>query len=200
MSASKRFRKRAADDNDDDDDDDDVIIIEASSSPVIINEHCQHTDRSTGDLCQEFFSVLCMHCNLYLCFAHVDVHQTLLIEQRDQLVDEFNERLDQLNQLLERPDRLRTAVVENYEIKWKKKLSFLQRLSLEKTVDLKPVALELKQLFQPIRTVLSEQRCVSAAQIRKIQASFEQFDQHKLVRYRNINARYIFLHPPNSCC
>ena len=187
MNESKRFRKRATDD----DDDDDVIIIETSSSPVIVNEHCQHADGSSGDLCREFFSVLCMHCNLYLCYAHVEVHQTWLIEQRDQLVNDFNQRLDQLNQLLEQPDQLRAAVVDNYEIQWKRRLSFLQRLSLEKTVDLKPVVLELKQLFRPIGMVLSQQRCVSSAQIRKVQASFEHFDQNKIVRCPDANARHV---------
>ncbi|CAF0938522.1 unnamed protein product [Rotaria sordida] len=166
MNLSKRFKK---DNGNRDNDDDDIIIIESRTTSSIINEFCQHIDKITGEHCKEYYSVICIHCNLYLCYIHVEIHRILLINERDRLINELNERIDELNQLIENPDKIKQILIEQIEIKYKKKISFIQQLSIEKLMNLNKIIIELKQLFQPIRIIFQQNQCVSLIQIKKIQ-------------------------------
>jgi hypothetical protein len=170
MNLSKKFKK--------DNDDDDVIIIEPSS---IINEFCQHIDKKSNENCREYYSVLCIHCNLYICYIHVEIHRILLINERDQLIDELNERIDELNRLGENPERIQKMLIEKLEVRNEKKVPFIQQLAIEKLFDLNKIIIELKQLFQPIRIIFSQNQCVSFRQIKKIKETFIQFDHNKKV-------------------
>jgi len=173
MNLSKKFKK-------DNDNDDDIIIIESPKS-TILNEFCQHIDKTTGQSCTEYYSVICIHCNLSLCYIHVEIHRILLINERDQLINELNERIDQLNQLVENPDKIQKLLIETLEIKTEKKISFIQQIGIEKLINLNEIIVELKQLFQPIQIILKQNQSVSLFQIKKIKQTFIQFDENKKV-------------------
>ncbi|CAF0934953.1 unnamed protein product [Rotaria sordida] len=183
MNLSKRFKK---DNGNRDNDDDDIIIIESRTTSSIINEFCQHIDKITGEHCKEYYSVICIHCNLYLCYIHVEIHRILLINERDRLINELNERIDELNQLIENPDKIKQILIEQIEIKYKKKISFIQQLSIEKLMNLNKIIIELKQLFQPIRIIFQQNQCVSLIQIKKIQECFLKFDENKKLLINSI--------------
>ncbi|CAF4293109.1 unnamed protein product [Rotaria sp. Silwood2] len=182
MNLSKRFKKDNS--NKDYDDDDDIIIIESRTTSSVINEFCQHTDNITGEHCKEYYSVVCIHCNLYLCYIHVEIHRILLINERDQLINELNQRIEELNELVENPDKIKQLLIEQIEIKYKKKIPFIQQLSFEKLIDLNKIIIELKQLFLPIRIIFTQNQCVSLIQIKKIQESFLKFDENKKVKQK----------------
>ncbi|CAF2493345.1 unnamed protein product [Rotaria sp. Silwood2] len=184
MNLSKRFKKDNS--NKDYDDDDDIIIIESRTTSSVINEFCQHTDNITGEHCKEYYSVVCIHCNLYLCYIHVEIHRILLINERDQLINELNQRIEELNELVENPDKIKQLLIEQIEIKYKKKIPFIQQLSFEKLIDLNKIIIELKQLFLPIRIIFTQNQCVSLIQIKKIQESFLKFDENKKLLINNI--------------
>ncbi|CAF3485485.1 unnamed protein product [Rotaria sp. Silwood1] len=182
MNLSKRFKK----DKSNNDNDDDIIIIESRTTSSFINEFCQHIDTITGEHCKEYYSVVCIHCNLYLCYIHVEIHRIILINERDQLINELNERIDELNKLIENPDKLKQILIEQIEIKYQKKVSFIQQLSMEKLIDLNKIINELKQLFLPIRIIFTQHECVSLIQIKKIQECFLKFDENKKLLINNI--------------
>jgi len=172
MNLSKKFKKEP--------NDDDVIIIESTKSSII-NEFCQHIDKMTGESCREYYSVICIHCNLYLCYIHVEIHRILLINERDQLINELNERINELNQLVENPDQIQKLLIENLERKNEKKISFIQQIGIEKLINLNQILIELKQLFQPIQIIFKQTQSVSLFQIKKIKQTFIQFDENKKV-------------------
>ncbi|CAF3933582.1 unnamed protein product [Adineta steineri] len=171
---------------DNDDDDDDIIIIEPTTTSSIINEFCQHIDKITNESCKEYYSVVCIHCNLYLCYIHVEIHQILLLNERDQLINELNERINDINQLIENPDKIQKILFEQIEIKTKMKVSFIQQLSTEKLIDLNKIIIELKQLFEPVRTIFKQNQCVSLYQIKKIKECFVKFDENKKLLFNRI--------------
>ena len=174
MSSSKRF-KRA-------DDDDEIIIIDSpKSTSELPNELCQHIDPATKETCREYYSVLCLHCHLSLCYIHVEIHRLLLLNERDQLVNELNERIDRLDQLIEHPDRIQKLVIEKFERETQERISFLQQIAMERSLDLKNIIDQLKELFQPIRLLFQQTRSISFVQINKIRQSFRQFDENQNV-------------------
>ena len=179
MNLSKKLKRENSNRNDDDDD---IIILESTTTSSIINEFCQHIDKITGESCREYYSVVCIHCNLYLCYIHVEIHRILLLNQRDQLINELNQRIDDLNQLIKNPDKIRKMLFEQLEIKNQTKISFIQQLGIEKLVDLNKIIIELKQLFKPVRIIFEQNQCISLFQIKKIKESFIQFDENKKVR------------------
>ncbi|CAF3536192.1 unnamed protein product [Rotaria socialis] len=181
MNPSKRFKNE----NSNKDSDDDIIIIESTKAPVI-HEYCQHIDNITGESCKEYYAIVCIHCNLYLCYIHVEIHRVLLINERDKLVNELNERIEEINQLIENPDRIQQLLIEQMENRKKTKVSFIHQLSLEKLINISKIINDLKQLFEPIRIVLQKTRCVSSIQIKKIQESFLKFDENKKILINNI--------------
>lgn len=181
MNLFKRFKRESSKR----DEDDDIIILE-SRTTTNVSEYCQYIDKNTGESCKEFYAVVCMHCNCYLCYVHVEMHRFLLIIERDQLIDELNRRINEINQLTENPDKIHKLLIENLEIRNQKKVSLLQQLSLEKLVDINKTIVELKQLFQPVRTILQHNQSVSFIQIKKIRESFLKFDENKKVK-KHIN-------------
>lgn len=184
MNSSKRFKK-------DNDDGDDIIIIDSPTSSLILNEFCQHTDQTTGETCREYYSVICIHCHLSLCYVHVEIHRILLLNERDQLINELNERIDDLN-----PEKIQKFLIDQFERKTQKKLSFVQQIAMEKLIDLNNIIIQLKELFQPIRIIFKENRSVSLFQIKKIKQTFQQFDENKNVSLILLfvirNFRFIF--------
>jgi hypothetical protein len=176
MNLSKKFKRENSNKNDGDD----IIILESTTSSII-NEFCQHIDKITGESCREYYSVICIHCNLYLCYIHVEIHRILLLNERDQLINELNQRIDDLNQLIESPDKIQKMLAEQLEIKTKTKVSFIQQLGMEKLVDLNKIIVELKQLFQPVQTIFKQTQCISLFQMKKIKETFLQFDENKKV-------------------
>ncbi|CAF3790548.1 unnamed protein product [Rotaria magnacalcarata] len=181
MNPSKRFKNE----NSNKDSDDDIIIIE-STKASIIHEYCQHIDNIAGESCREYYAMVCTHCNLYLCYIHVEIHRVLLINERDKLVNELNERIEEINQLIENPDRIQQLLIEQIENRKKTKVSFIHQLSLEKLINISKIINDLKQLFEPIRIVLQKTRCVSSIQIKKIQETFLKFDENKKILINNI--------------
>lgn len=176
MSSAKRLKK-------DHNDDDEVIIIDSPPrlTSDLPNELCQHLDQITKETCREYYSVLCLHCNLSLCYTHIEIHRLLLLNERDQLINELNERIDRLDHLMEHPDRIQKLVIDKIEQQNQQKISFLQQIAMEKSLDLKNIIVQLKELFQPIRRILEQTHSISVLQIRKIQQSFLQFDENQNV-------------------
>jgi hypothetical protein len=103
------------------------------------------------------------------------------MNERDQLINELNERIDELNQLMENPDKIQRFLIEELEIKNQKKICFIQQINTGNFIDLNKIIIELKQLFQPIRTIFRQNSSVSLFQIKKIKESFIQFDENKKV-------------------
>lgn len=158
--------------------DDDVILVESATTAPVINESCQHVDQSSGDLCREYHAALCLHCRLLLCYTHVELHRLWLLNERDQLIDELNERIARLNQLTDSREMFQKILFEESE----RKLPFVQQLSLAKVVNVDEALRELKQLFDPVQNVFQRHQCVSLAQIKKIRDCFRQFDENKKVK------------------
>ena len=177
MNLSKKFKRQTTDQ------DDDIIIIESLSSDSR-NEICQHVDQATGEQCQSYVSVLCMHCQLYLCFIHLEVHRILLIDERDRLSDQFNERVDHLCQWRAHPMQCQAFLMENYQVKFKRKLSFVQRLALEKSINLTRIIDELQALLQSVRILFCQQQSVSSFQLERMRESLGQYDRKRLVKER----------------
>lgn len=177
MNLSKKFKRQITTDNNNDDD---IIILESSSTSYP-NEYCQHIDKITGESCREFYAVLCIHCNLSLCYIHVEIHRILLTNERDQLINELNQRIDDLNQLIDNPNQIQKFLIEEFQIKYENKFSFLQQIGIEKYVNLNEITQELKQLFQPIHHIFQNNHTVSLFQIKRIKQCFLQFDENKKV-------------------
>jgi hypothetical protein len=171
MNVSKKLKRE-------NDNDDDIIIIDSPppTSSVIPNEFCQHIDQTTGESCREYYSVVCIHCHLSLCYIHVEIHRILLLNERDQLINELNERIDELN-----PEKIQKFLIDKLERKNQKKLSFIQQIGIEKSIDLNDIIIQLKEFFQPIRIIFKQTQSVSLFQIKKIKQSFRQFDENKNV-------------------
>ena len=167
--SSKRFKK---------DNDDDIIIIDSPTSSLILNEFCQHTDQTTGETCREYYSVICIHCHLSLCYVHVEIHRILLLKERDQLINELNERIDDLT-----PEKIQKFLIDQFEQKTQKKLSFVQQIAIEKLIDMNNIIIQLKELFQPVRIIFKQTQSVSLFQIKKIKQAFQQFDENKNVSF-----------------
>ena len=177
MSSAKRLKK------DNDNDDDEIIIIDSPRLTFEMpNEFCQHTDQTTKEICREYYSVVCLHCNRSLCYTHVEIHRLLLLNERDQLINELNERIDRLDQLFEHPDQIQKLVIDKIEQHNQQRISFLQQIAMEKSLDLKNIIVQLKELFQPIRLIFEQTHSISVLQIQKIQQSFRQFDENQNVK------------------
>lgn len=169
MNLSKRFKRE-------NDNDDDIIIIDSPPTSSSSNEFCQHTDQTTGESCREYYSVICIHCHLSLCYIHVEIHRILLLNERDQLINELNERIDELNS-----EKIQKFLIDKFERKTQQKLSFIQQIGIEKLIDLDNIINQLKELFQPIRIIFKQNQSISLFQIKKIKQSFRQFDENKNV-------------------
>ncbi|UJR28777.1 hypothetical protein I4U23_010003 [Adineta vaga] len=178
MNLSKRFKK---DQNIEYHTDDDIILIEPTTSSII-NEFCQHKDKITNDSCREYHSVVCMHCNLYLCYIHVELHRLLLVNERDQLINEINEEIYNLNEIIRNPNQIQKLVFEQNE----RKLSFLQQLNLEKTLNLSQIINELKDFFQPIRNLFQQNQCISIIHINRIKESLIKYNENKKVLFNRL--------------
>ena len=174
MNLSKKFKRRTTDE------DDDIIIIEPSSSESR-NENCQHVDQITGEHCRDYYSVVCIHCQLHLCFIHLDLHRLLLIDERDRLTNQFNERVDHISQWREHPVQCHAHLMENYQVKFKRKLSFVQRLALEKSINLGQIIDQLQALLQPVRVLFCQQQCVSSFQLERMRECLRLYDRRRLV-------------------
>jgi hypothetical protein len=99
-----------------------------------------------------------------------------LLNERDQLINELNERIDELN-----PEKIQKFLIDKLERKNQKKLSFIQQIGIEKSIDLNAIIIQLKEFFQPIRIIFKQTQSVSLFQIKKIKQSFRQFDENKNV-------------------
>lgn len=180
MNLCKKFKK-----TNNDNDDDDIIILDSKISSNI-NEFCQHIEKTTNQTCREFYSVVCIHCQLSLCYIHAEVHRILLVNERDQLINELNERIDELNQLIDHPERLEKILIQKYQLKIQQNIPFTQQIGLSKSFDLNQIINELKKLFQPIRNLCRQNQSVSIFQIKRIKQSFRQFDENKKLLFNQI--------------
>ena len=169
MNFSKKFKRGA----DDDDDDDDVVIIESPPNDV-----CQEIDET----CREFASVVCLHCQLRLCYVHLESHRLRLLNERDALIDEFNQHLQQLHHWQKTPDDLLNLLTENYERKFQRRFAFPQRSALVKLLDLDQLFNALNDALQLNGKILNEQKGVSVVQLDKLQQSFAQYEERKRVK------------------
>ena len=179
MNFSKKFKRE--------NDDDDVVIIEPSVKRNS-NEFCQEFDQS----CREFSSVVCLHCHRTLCYEHLEFHRQILLNERDELINEYNRHLENLIRWRNFPKEF---LQENYQ----RTFSFVQRLALEKFIDFEKFFVALNESFEPNRKLLDEQKSVSVVQIEKLRQSFVEFEEKKRVKtiklnflFSSSNERFLF--------
>ena len=185
MNEFKRFKQST---NGDNDDDDDVILLDSISTNENRSSlhHCRHKELNSGVECHEYLAAICVHCNLHLCYKHLELHRFSLMMERDDLIDQINERIALVDQWKKHPEQLRNLLIDNHQLKLKKNISFLERVELEKLINLQKILNQLKFLFEPIKKLLHQQRCISPFQIKTIQEAILKYDEEKLVRQSRI--------------
>ena len=190
MNLSKKFKRQT----DDDDDDDDVVIIESPSTSATTDgnktEFCQELDATSRLACREFASVVCLHCQRHLCYIHLESHRLQLLNERDALINEFNQHLQQLYHWQKHPDDLLNLLTDNYERKFLRRFAFPQRSALAKLVDLDQLFDALNESLQLNGKLLNEQKCVSVVQLDKLQQCFAQYEEKKRVRIFSSSLRF----------
>lgn len=132
------------------------------------NEFCDEIDEISRNSCQEFSSVICLHCHRFLCYDHLEAHRLILFTERDELIDELNRNLHAFDQWQNRPETFVKFLIE----KSGKNISFSQRLAAENFVDLTK---HFDDFVQSNRRILNEQKSVSVVQIAKLRKMRDEF-------------------------